>query len=101
MSDQNSRILPFASLGLPMDPSGSMSMGDDGETVSTTFFDFGARGGTDFQAALDRILAAEDLPGKGFDRYQIVITDGGSARKNVDHLDPNHNGIACESGEPG
>ncbi len=76
MSDQNSRILPFASLGLPMDPSGSMSMGDDGETVSTTFFDFGARGGTDFQAALDRILAAEDLPGKGFDRYQIVITDG-------------------------
>lgn len=76
MSDQNSLILPFASLGMPMDPSGSMSMGDDGETVSTTFFDVGARGGTDFAAALDRILAAEDFPGKGFDRYQIVITDG-------------------------
>ena len=29
------------------------------------------------------------------------IADGGSAKKNVDHLDPNHNGIACESGEPG
>jgi hypothetical protein len=27
--------------------------------------------------------------------------DGGSQRKNVDHLDPNHNGIACEHGEPG
>jgi hypothetical protein len=27
--------------------------------------------------------------------------DGGSDRKNVDHLDPNHNGLACEHGEPG
>lgn len=27
--------------------------------------------------------------------------DGGSERKNVDHLDPNHDGIACEHGEPG
>jgi hypothetical protein len=27
--------------------------------------------------------------------------DGGSVRKNVDHLDPNHNGEACEGGEPG
>jgi hypothetical protein len=27
--------------------------------------------------------------------------DGGSAAKNVDRLDPNHNGIACEHGEPG
>jgi hypothetical protein len=27
--------------------------------------------------------------------------DGGSNRQNVDHLDPNHNGIACEEGEPG
>lgn len=76
MSGQNSRIFPFASLCLPMDPSGSMSMGDDGETVSTNFFDVGAHGGTDFAAALDRILAAEDFPGKGFDRYQIVVTDG-------------------------
>ena len=29
------------------------------------------------------------------------IEDGGSAKQNIDHLDPNHNGIACESGEPG
>jgi hypothetical protein len=29
------------------------------------------------------------------------IADGGTAKKNVDHLDPNHNGIACEPGEPG
>jgi Excalibur calcium-binding domain len=27
--------------------------------------------------------------------------DGGSANENVDRLDPNHNGIACEHGEPG
>lgn len=27
--------------------------------------------------------------------------DGGSVRDNIDHLDPNHNGIACEDGEPG
>lgn len=27
--------------------------------------------------------------------------DGGSAEKNIDHLDPNHNGLACEHGEPG
>jgi hypothetical protein len=27
--------------------------------------------------------------------------DGGSAAADVDHLDPNHNGIACEEGEPG
>lgn len=29
------------------------------------------------------------------------LEDGGTKRKNVDHLDPNHNGIACEEGEPG
>jgi hypothetical protein len=27
--------------------------------------------------------------------------DSGSARENVDRLDPNHDGIACEHGEPG
>ena len=27
--------------------------------------------------------------------------DGGSSKKNVDRLDPNHDGIACEHGEPG
>ena len=27
--------------------------------------------------------------------------DGGSPRDDVDHLDANHNGIACEHGEPG
>jgi hypothetical protein len=27
--------------------------------------------------------------------------DGGSATENVDRLDPNQNGIACEEGEPG
>jgi hypothetical protein len=32
---------------------------------------------------------------------QYFVLDGGSAQMNVDHLDPNHNGIACESGEPG
>lgn len=29
------------------------------------------------------------------------LADGGSSKRNVDHLDPNHNGVACESGEPG
>ncbi len=29
------------------------------------------------------------------------VEDGGTRKKNVDHLDPNHNGIACEEGEPG
>lgn len=32
---------------------------------------------------------------------RYFLEDGGSARNNVDHLDPNHNGIACEEGEPG
>jgi hypothetical protein len=27
--------------------------------------------------------------------------DGGSTRNDVDHLDTNHNGVACEHGEPG
>jgi hypothetical protein len=27
--------------------------------------------------------------------------DGGSVVDDIDHLDPNHNGIACENGEPG
>lgn len=35
------------------------------------------------------------------DAEAYFITDGGSTKKNIDHLDPNHNGIACESGEPG
>ncbi|MGH2616059.1 MAG: hypothetical protein ACRDJC_12525 [Thermomicrobiales bacterium] len=33
--------------------------------------------------------------------HQYFVLDGGSARDNVDHLDPNHNGVACETGEPG
>lgn len=32
---------------------------------------------------------------------QYFALDGGSALVNIDHLDPNHNGIACEAGEPG
>jgi hypothetical protein len=32
---------------------------------------------------------------------QYFVLDGGSARNNVDHLDANHNGVACEPGEPG
>jgi hypothetical protein len=32
---------------------------------------------------------------------EYFLADGGSAKRNVDHLDPNHNGIACEVGEPG
>jgi hypothetical protein len=32
---------------------------------------------------------------------RYFLADGGSSRKNVDHLDPNHNGFACEAGEPG
>lgn len=38
----------------------------------------------------------------GADEAQIYfVEDGGTQKKNVDHLDPNHNGIACEDGEPG
>jgi Excalibur calcium-binding domain len=32
---------------------------------------------------------------------RYFASDGGSARSNVDRLDPNHNGVACELGEPG
>ena len=32
---------------------------------------------------------------------RYFLADGGPSRKNVDHLDPNHNGFACEPGEPG
>jgi excalibur calcium-binding domain-containing protein len=32
---------------------------------------------------------------------RYFLGDGGSNKQNVDHLDPNHNGIACEEGEPG
>lgn len=35
------------------------------------------------------------------DAEAYFITDGGTAKNNIDHLDPNHNGIACEGGEPG
>ena len=36
------------------------------------------------------------------DEAQVYfINDGGTQKKNDDHLDPNHNGIACEDGEPG
>ena len=35
------------------------------------------------------------------DAQRYFGEDGGSQRTNVDHLDPNHNGIACEEGEPG
>lgn len=32
---------------------------------------------------------------------RYFLNDGGSARDNIDYLDPNHDGIACEEGEPG
>ena len=32
---------------------------------------------------------------------RYFLADGGTSRRNVDHLDSNHNGFACESGEPG
>lgn len=32
---------------------------------------------------------------------RYFLADGGSVVLNVDHLDPNHDGIACEPGEPG
>ena len=32
---------------------------------------------------------------------QYFVQDGGSALVNVDHLDPNHDGVACGAGEPG
>jgi hypothetical protein len=32
---------------------------------------------------------------------RYFLADGGSIQLNVDHLDPNHDGIACEPGEPG
>lgn len=35
------------------------------------------------------------------DAHAYFEEDGGSRKRNVDHLDPNHNGIACEVGEPG
>jgi hypothetical protein len=56
---------------------GNGSGGKDG--IDFDCADFGS------QAAAERYFAA----------------DGGSVRKNVDHLDSNHNGIACEGGEPG
>lgn len=35
------------------------------------------------------------------DAQAYFTADGGSRRHNIDHLDPNHNGVACEIGEPG
>ena len=35
------------------------------------------------------------------DAEAYFLADGGSSKQNIDHLDPNHNGIACEEGEPG
>ncbi len=32
---------------------------------------------------------------------RYYLTDGGLVQVNIDHLDPNRNGIACEAGEPG
>ncbi|MCA9878069.1 MAG: excalibur calcium-binding domain-containing protein [Thermomicrobiales bacterium] len=37
----------------------------------------------------------------GDEAQEYFLADGGSSKQNVDHLDPNHNGVACEISEPG
>lgn len=55
-------------------------------------------GGINGQDGIDRDCS--DFPTQG-EAQQYFVLDGGSAQMNVDHLDPNHNGVACEPGEPG
>jgi hypothetical protein len=56
------------------------------------------QGGTYGQDGIDHDCADFDSQGAA---QQYFVLEGGSARNNVDHLDPNHNGVACEPGEPG
>jgi len=55
-------------------------------------------GGINGEDGIDHDCA--DFANQG-EAQQYFVLDGGSVRVNVDHLDPNHNGIACEPGEPG
>ena len=55
-------------------------------------------GGINGEDGIDHDCA--DFVSQGAAQHYFAL-DGGSALDNVDHLDPNHNGIACESGEPG
>lgn len=56
------------------------------------------KGGINGTDGIDRDCA--DFSGQGA-AQQYFVLDGGSAQMNVDHLDSNHTGIACEAGEPG
>lgn len=55
-------------------------------------------GGINGHDGVDRDCA--DFGSEG-ESQQYFVLDGGSAQLNIDHLDPNHNGVACEAGEPG
>lgn len=61
--------------------------------------DFAQRAGTQTgEDGLDRDCA--DFESQA-DAQRYFVRDGGSADDNVDYLDLNRNGIACEEGEPG
>jgi hypothetical protein len=56
------------------------------------------RDGINGRDGLDRDCADFANPAEA-QRY--FEDDGGTVANDVDHLDPNHNGVACEVGEPG
>lgn len=80
------------------------NLDDDGDGVACEDWMRGyeqiraGEGGINGEDGLDHDCA--DFAGQGA-AQQYFVLDGGSAQMNVDHLDPNHNGIACEPGEPG
>lgn len=54
--------------------------------------------GVNGEDGIDRDCADFDTRARA-QRY--FLGDGGSMKRNIDHLDANHNGVACEQGEPG
>lgn len=92
----------YEELGGPLyDP---FNLDDDGDGTACEEWE------RDFQRTADGEDGANGKDGKDMDcadfgsqssAQRYFERDGGSQRRNVDHLDPNHNGIACEQGEPG
>jgi hypothetical protein len=89
----------FEEMGGPLNDPYNLDDDADGEACEEWMRGYDRRPNGDLgNDELDRDCADFDSQAEA-QRY--FLRDGGSPQRNVDHLDLNGNGVACEEGEPG
>ncbi len=92
----------YEELGGPLYDPFNLDDDEDGKACEEWAGDFArtaaGEDGVNGKDGIDKDCADFETPARA-QRY--FLEDGGSMKQNVDHLDANHNGVACEQGEPG